>query len=362
VDAEGKKKDDTGWAVFIGIKDRMATQQALIKAFAYFTGGMMNAGNRDDEQPNAPPKTDEQRKQEREMRNKNAQAAWAMMPSEMYKKVELKSVFAAWLGFSDEHLIVADSKETIKQMLDLSDGGRALASDYNYSRAMGGVGSATTKVFIGPKMFDGLLNDFIKSWVANPNTLDADLSDKAPLNVPATVAAAIEADASSIKLEAFSPLGVAGTVAFWAMGSDVQRATERKENDARQKLWELRKAEKIYAKKNKNKYASLETLAKAKVTLFEVETLKREEGNYKFAFKLKPNGKGYEATATPIKYGRQGRKSFFIDETDKLRWADKQGAVATASDEVVEERVFGEEDTADEAVAPPPPRPVRRKR
>jgi hypothetical protein len=78
---------------------------------------------------------------------------------------------------------------------------------------------------------------------------------------------------------------------------------------------------------------------------------------------LKPHGKGYEATATPIKYGRQGRKSFFIDETDKLRGADKQGAEATASDEVVEERVYGEEDTADEAVAPPPPpRPVRRKR
>jgi hypothetical protein len=362
VDAEGKKKDDTGWAVFIGIKDRVATQQALIKAFAYFTGGMMNAGNRDDEQQNAPPKTDEQRRQQRELRHQSAQAAWAMMPSEIYKKVELKSVFAAWLGFSDEYLIVADSKETIKQMLDLSDGGRALASDYNYSRALGRIGSATTKVFIGPKMFDGMLNDFLRSWVANPNVLDADLSDKAPLNVPATVAAALEADASSIKLEAFSPLGLAGTVAFWAMGSDVQRATERKENDARQKLWELRKAEKIYARKNKNKYASLESLAKAKVTLFDVETLKREEDNYKFAFKLKPHGKGYEATATPIKYGRQGRKSFFIDETDKLRVADKQGAVATASDEVIEERVFGEEATADEAIAPPPPRPVRRKR
>ena len=361
VDSGGRKKDDEGWAVFIGIKDRAATQQALVKTFAYFTSGMMNSGNRNEEQTNVPPKTEEQRKQEREMRNKNAETAWAMMPSEIYKKVELKSVFAAWLGFSDEYLIVADSKETIKQMLDLPDGGRSLANDYNYSRAMGGIGSATTKVFIGPKMFDDLLNDFIKSWVPSPTVLDANLSEKAPLNVPATVASAIDADASTIKLEAFSPLGIAGTVALWGFGSDVQRATERKENEARQKLWELRKAEKIYAKKHNNKYASLEILAKAKLTVFDVETLKDEEGNYKFAFKLKPGGKGYEATATPIKYGRQGRKSFFIDETDKLRVADKQGAVATASDEVIEERTFGEEDTADEAV-PPPPRPVRRKR
>jgi hypothetical protein len=227
---------------------------------------------------------------------------------------------------------------------------------------MNGLGNATTKVFIGPKMFDGLLNDFLKSWVTNPALLEVEPSARAPLNVPATVAAAIEADASSIKLEAFSPLGIAGTFALWGFGSDVRQATERKENQARQKLWELRKAEKIYAKKNKNKYATLETLAKTKLTIFDVETLKSEEGNYKFAFKLKPDGKGYEATATPIKYGRQGRKSFFIDETDKLRVADKQGAAATANDEVVEERVFGEEDTAAEAISPPPPRPVRRKR
>lgn len=360
VDKEDRKKDDEGWAVFIGIKDRAATQQALIKAFAYFTSGLMNAGNRGDEQQ--PQKTEEQRKQERELRNKNAQSAWAMMPTELYKNVEIKSVFAAWLGFSDEYLMVADSKETIKQMLDLAEGGRALAGDFNYSRAMNGVGNATTKVFIGPKMFDGLLNDFLKSWVTNPALLEVEPSARAPLNVPATVAAAIEADASSIKLEAFSPLGIAGTFALWGFGSDVRQATERKENQARQKLWELRKAEKIYAKKNKNKYATLETLAKTKLTIFDVETLKSEEGNYKFAFKLKPDGKGYEATATPIKYGRQGRKSFFIDETDKLRVADKQGAAATANDEVVEERVFGEEDTAAEAISPPPPRPVRRKR
>ncbi len=375
VDADGKKKDDDGYAVFIGIKDRVATQQALIKAFAYFTGGMMGGGNRDDAQQNAPPKTDEQRKQEREMRNQNAQSAWAMMPTEIYKKVEIKSVFAAYLGFSDEFMIVADSKETIKQMLDLSEGGRAMAGDYNYSRAMNGVGSATTKVFVGPKMFDGLLNDFIKSWVANPAEMEADPSARTPLNVPATVAAVIEADANSIKLEAFSPLGIAGTFALWSFGSDVGRGTERKETDARYKLRELAKAEKAYAKKNQKRYASLETLAKVKDVTFKVESLKDEGNNYKFAFKLKPNSKGYEATATPIKYGRQGRQSFFIDESGKLRSADNQGAVATVADEEIKDQSNDNDavisaveaakaaaQAAEEKPPSPAPRPVRRKR
>ncbi len=377
VDSAGKKKDDEGWAVFFGIKDRVATQQALIKTFAYFTGGMLNAGNREDEQ-NAPAKTDEQRKQEREMRNQNAQSAWAMMPTEIYQNVEIKSVFAAWLGFSDEFMIVADSKETIKQMLDLSEGGRAMAGDYNYSRAMNSVGSATTKVFVGPKLFDGLLNDFIKSWIANPAAMEVDPSARTPLNVPATIAAAIEMDATSIKLEAFSPLGIAGTIALWGFGSDVGKGTERKENDARYKLRELAKAEKAYAKKNQKRYASLESLAKAKDVTFKIESLKDEENNYKFEFKLKPNSKGYEATATPIKYGRQGRQSFFIDESGKLRSADKQGAPATVADEEERQRSFADDnvlsaaEAAAQAVkdaaraetppAPPRPRPVRRKR
>ncbi len=367
VDGDGKKKDDTGWAVFFGIKDRAATQQALVKTFAYFTGGMMNGGNREDE-PNAPAKTEEQQKQERELRNQNAQAAWAMMPTEVYKKVEIKSIFAGYLGFSDEFMIVADSKETIKQMLDLSEGGRALASDYNYSRAMNGVGSATTKVFIGPNMFDGLLNDFIKSWIMNPATMEEDASARAPLNVPATVAATLEADANSLRLEAFSPLGIAGTFALWSFGNDVRQGTERKETNARYKLRELAKAEKVYARKHLNRYATPETLSKIKSTSFS-EDLKDEADNYKFEFKLKPGGKGYEVTANPVKYGRQGRLSFFMDESGKIHWADKQGAVATAADE--EEQIHeGRVEAAAEAAAEdakevriePAPRPARRKR
>jgi hypothetical protein len=328
-------------------------------------GGMMNAGNRGDDEgrQNAPPKTEEQRQQERELRNQNALSAWAVMPTETYKKVEIKSIFAAHLGFSEEYLIVADSKETIKQMLDAAEGGRAMTSDFNYSRALSNLsGSSTTKVFVGPKLFDGILNDFIKSWVANPNTLPSDLSARAQLNVPATAAAALESDQGSIKLELFSPLGIAGMFALWGFGSEVKSTTERKETEARYKLRQLAKAQKVYAKKHHNLYASLETLAKMNDVDFKPESLKDEKNNYRFAFQLKPGGKGYEATATPIKYGRQGRKSFFIDESGKLREADKQGAVATVADDEAEAWEMEEQLEAKDEGEKPPPRPVRRRR
>jgi hypothetical protein len=41
---------------------------------------------------------------------------------------------------------------------------------------------------------------------------------------------------------------------------------------------------------------------------------------------------GFALAATPIEYGKSGRRSFFLDSAGTLRGADKQGAVATSAD------------------------------
>jgi hypothetical protein len=43
-------------------------------------------------------------------------------------------------------------------------------------------------------------------------------------------------------------------------------------------------------------------------------------------------GAGFTLAATPVVYGRDGRRSFFLDNTGVLRGADKNGLVATADD------------------------------
>jgi hypothetical protein len=40
----------------------------------------------------------------------------------------------------------------------------------------------------------------------------------------------------------------------------------------------------------------------------------------------------YELSATPLRYGRTGRRSFFRDSNGGLHAADRQGAVGSASD------------------------------
>ena len=44
----------------------------------------------------------------------------------------------------------------------------------------------------------------------------------------------------------------------------------------------------------------------------------------------------YELSATPIRYGRTGRRSFFRDSNGGLHAADRQGAVGSKSDPRVE--------------------------
>ena len=45
---------------------------------------------------------------------------------------------------------------------------------------------------------------------------------------------------------------------------------------------------------------------------------------------------GFSLAATPVVYGQDGRRSFFLDSSSTLRGADKNGAVATADDPAVE--------------------------
>jgi len=47
-------------------------------------------------------------------------------------------------------------------------------------------------------------------------------------------------------------------------------------------------------------------------------------------------GSGFSLAATPVVYGKDGRRSFFLDSSGTLRAADKNGAVATANDPAAE--------------------------
>lgn len=51
-----------------------------------------------------------------------------------------------------------------------------------------------------------------------------------------------------------------------------------------------------------------------------------------YRFEIQVKSGGFHATAIPVKPGVTGTRSFYVDETNVIRGADKRGASATASD------------------------------
>jgi hypothetical protein len=324
--------ENTGTAALIALRDREATRAALTKLIVYLMSSMGRSAlaQGSEPPPEDQPKSEEQLRREQEQRA----ALIAAMPREIYKRAEILPLFVLAIGFFDDYLVLADSAETIKQLVDTPELGTPITLDQNFRQAMVGQPSAvTTQVFIGPKYFDDLLGTFLKAWVARMPEDDASHS----VSVPATLAAFIEGHERAIRLEAFSPIGIPAMIAT-SMVSDRVRAQAT--NNEMQTLAALRRvvaAEKNYAAKHEGRYATLDELAKTKPADFDFARLKAEGQAYRYELKLKSNAAGYELTATPVRYGRQGRLSFFVDESGRIRRADKKGEPATAKDEMSRE-------------------------
>lgn len=354
--ADGKEPA-THMAAFIGLRDREAAQLAINKLIAWMTGpvGSMPGGNTaqaETESAGDPPKekTDEQLIKEQEQRL----ALMKMMPREKYKNAEIMSLTAFATGYVDNYLIIADSTDTIKRMLDNAERDHGIMRDANFATAtMSMPATMSSRVYVGPKYFDEMLSGFIRAWAA----VAPDESGYVPLNLSATLAATVSADANGFRLEAFTPIGIPALLAFDSLTTTVKSNGAENELAAQMSLKTIAGLQEQYAAAHQHRFATLEQLirfqksqpqaAAEKQTEQELdgavaaqrnlESLKEPDGNYRYAVKVHADGKHYQATATPIRYGRNGRLSFFVNESGQLRKADKHGEPADARDEPVNE-------------------------
>jgi hypothetical protein len=323
----GPQRAEGDSALILGLRDREAAREAMLKLLVYlYEDGHDEATETGDEaQRGGKEKSAEQLRQEQERRA----AAVAELAREVYKGAEIfekKALFFPLaLGFTGNHLIISESSEAIKRLLDTSDGGASITLDPNFRAAMSGApGSVAGQIYISPKLFDEMLGDFLRLWLGR-----AAEQDDVAIAVPATLAAFIEPSASSIRVEAFSPIGLPGLIGTKMLGAHLETRTIAYESEAYEAMQRIVEAEKAYAARNRGRYATLDELIKAKLVAFDFAKLKEKEQSYRYELKLKANAAGYEATATPVKYGRQGRLSFFVDEAGKIRQADKNGEPAT---------------------------------
>jgi len=105
------------------------------------------------------------------------------------------------------------------------------------------------------------------------------------------------------------------------------QVTAANELTAMTRLSAIGRAELMYQAESGGKYATLDELIQRGMAN---DPSQGKLTGYKFEVKVTAHG--FEATATPEKYGITGKRSFYVDEQTVMRGADRNGSPATASD------------------------------
>ena len=103
--------------------------------------------------------------------------------------------------------------------------------------------------------------------------------------------------------------------------------TAANETAAMARLRAIAVAEASYNAESAGEYAPLDRLVEKR---YVSNPSSGKLTGYRFEVQVKPGG--FQVTAVPEKFGVTGKRSFYIDETNILRAADKKGAPASAAD------------------------------
>ena len=105
------------------------------------------------------------------------------------------------------------------------------------------------------------------------------------------------------------------------------QATAANEIAAMARLSAIGRAEIMYQAESGGQYAPLDELIRRGAA---TDPAKGNLTGYKFEVKVTAHG--FAATATPERYGVTGKRSFYVDEQNVMRGADRNGMAATAAD------------------------------
>jgi hypothetical protein len=239
--------------------------------------------------------------------------------------VEILTLTQASAAFIGNFLVMSDP-QTMRWVIDAYNKRETLANSDEFKRAAGWqqrqllgqvyVSNALLKDTFGEvyKSIDDIDDQELKSFLSrldpNPGAVTHTLTKEGngllhELHVPKNLLTLISA--SSVVIRKTATLRSNEAMATYALYRIMSAENEAKE---------------------KGGYVSLDELKNSK----RLEEMPELEG---YEIRLTASGEHFEITATPTDYPKQGRRSFFIDETSVLRGADLGGKTATASTDPV---------------------------
>jgi hypothetical protein len=243
---------------------------------------------------------------------------------------EIHSTGEISYAFINRFLVMGELKP-VRHVVDSYAARRTLASTDSYRDSTGWQASQKlVQAFVSDALMRSLIELTKKRSGASTDPLVRTLLTQ--LEVPPE-AASFETtnEGDAVIHELRMPVSMIQTYGLAMMIGVRDSSVQMGEMTAASKMYELHSAEMIFkSRKEKGRYGTLEELSDEKV--LEKDFLERLD----YRVELNASGEKFDATATPKEYGKNGRRSFFVDETGTVRAADHKGQPATADDPPVD--------------------------
>ena len=226
-------------------------------------------------------------------------------------------------GFVGNFLVLSTDAATIRYIVDSYLKRETLAGETNFKNfTRWQPRPAHGQVYVSPALMESFKTGGDKNKQSN---------DPANAVLAQLLAGPSQPITYSLSNEGFGPLHELHVpkglllLAVTGVSSGINPTPERQnEGMAIGAMMMIANAEETY-KKTSGSYGTLDQLMEAKLIPKEMI-----EGGYKFEVFV--TGDKFEAFATPVEYGKNGKTSYFIDQTQVLRGADHNGGSANSSD------------------------------
>ena len=236
-------------------------------------------------------------------------------------------------AFVGNFLVLSDS-ETVRRVADASMNRTTLAANNAFRGARHWQPRQTLgEIYVSPVLMEGYQEQIGKQAASMDQTIRDFLMKLSPKASAITYTLSRDGLGSLHELHLPKNLilaMVAGTSA--AMSAMKEGSPEMNEMIAISVLHLIASGEENYKKTAGNgTYGSIDELVEHK--MLGKEMLDK----YGYRFVISTNPHGFEAVATPLEYGKSGKRSFFIDQSGVVRGDDKGGGPATIADKPVEQ-------------------------
>ncbi|HJQ24551.1 MAG TPA: hypothetical protein VKA60_11595 [Blastocatellia bacterium] len=260
----------------------------------------------------------------------------AKATTEQAGDIEITSYGNRAYAFADNYLLMAVNAATIRRAIEARASNATLAASHDFqSYTQWQPRAAVAQVYVAAAVLKGLFPDHTpNSEVMKDEAAKEFLARYRFEPEPVTYAASAEGVGARYELRiprrllmrAFSELAA----------SEVASRVQRNEAFAKSLLDSLKEQESAY-KTQHGRYATLDEIIAdesmgTKDGVAALAQFKDMLERYGYKFEMTASASGYEATMTPIEYGKTAKRSFYTDQSGVVRGADHQGKAASSAD------------------------------